>query len=240
VAHVVVGESLDAAEPHGQHRLGAVERLNLALLVDAQHHRVIGRVQVETDNVANLLNEEGVRGEFEMLLPMRLNPERLPDTLDGGLRQPRLGGNRPAAPMRSVLGLRLERLPDQGSNPFVLDRPGTTEALAVVQSHNALLRKSSAPDGDHGPAEAHQLCDLVVGLPLGRQKNQTSPLHQGVRQRSRSRDRLELRAGLVTQRNRNGTWTSWHSSPPLVPREDICPKYTVKLTMERYTRNGLL
>ena len=39
VAHVVMGASLDLSGPHGQHRLGAVERLDLALLVDAEHER---------------------------------------------------------------------------------------------------------------------------------------------------------------------------------------------------------
>lgn len=34
VAHGVVGDALDIAEAHRQHRLGALERLALALLVD--------------------------------------------------------------------------------------------------------------------------------------------------------------------------------------------------------------
>jgi hypothetical protein len=37
---VVVGDAFDIAEPHRQHRLTALEGLNLALLVDAQNQRV--------------------------------------------------------------------------------------------------------------------------------------------------------------------------------------------------------
>jgi hypothetical protein len=44
VAHIIVGDAFDIAEPHRQHRLGAIERLNLALLVDRQHHGMVGRI----------------------------------------------------------------------------------------------------------------------------------------------------------------------------------------------------
>ena len=37
VAFVVVGAPLDLTRPHGQQRLGAVQRLNLALFIDAKH-----------------------------------------------------------------------------------------------------------------------------------------------------------------------------------------------------------
>jgi len=36
----------------------------LRLFVDAEHHRLIGRVQVETDDVADFLDKEGIRGEL--------------------------------------------------------------------------------------------------------------------------------------------------------------------------------
>ena len=42
---VVVDAALGLPGPHRQDRLGAVERLDLALLIDAQHHRTVGRVQ---------------------------------------------------------------------------------------------------------------------------------------------------------------------------------------------------
>ena len=65
---VVVGDSFDIAKPHGQDRLGAIQRLNLALLIDRQHHGVVGRVEVETDHIAHLFDEEWIGGELELLL----------------------------------------------------------------------------------------------------------------------------------------------------------------------------
>ena len=43
VALVVVAAARGLAGPHGQQRLGAVQRLDLALLVDAQHDGALGR-----------------------------------------------------------------------------------------------------------------------------------------------------------------------------------------------------
>ena len=42
VADVVVGIAFDIARSHRQRGLGTIERLDLAPLIDAQHHRVPG------------------------------------------------------------------------------------------------------------------------------------------------------------------------------------------------------
>ena len=64
---VVVGASLGAAGEQWQDRGRAVQGLDLGLLVDAEHHRGVRRVQVERDDVANLIDELWVRGELEAL-----------------------------------------------------------------------------------------------------------------------------------------------------------------------------
>ena len=58
VSLVVVGHALDVSQAERQHRLGPFQRLDLALLVDAQHHGVLGGMQVQTDDVAYLFYEE--------------------------------------------------------------------------------------------------------------------------------------------------------------------------------------
>ena len=81
VANVVVAAPLRLAGAHRKQRLGAIERLDLALLVDAQHHGMLGRAQVEPDDVAHLLDEQRVVGELEGLGAMRLQAEGPPDAL---------------------------------------------------------------------------------------------------------------------------------------------------------------
>jgi len=46
MADIVVGKPFDIAKPHRQHRLSAVQGLDLALLVHAQDHGFIGRIEV--------------------------------------------------------------------------------------------------------------------------------------------------------------------------------------------------
>jgi hypothetical protein len=50
VAFVVVGDPLDIAEPHGPHRLGALQRLTRALLVHAYDPRVARWAQVQASS----------------------------------------------------------------------------------------------------------------------------------------------------------------------------------------------
>ena len=72
VALVVVGHRAGPARLHRQRRLGAVQRLDLGLLVHAQHDRLLRRVQVQPDDVDELLLEPRVVGELERLDPVRL------------------------------------------------------------------------------------------------------------------------------------------------------------------------
>jgi len=63
VAGVVVGGLLWQPSPHRQDRSGAVERLDLGFLVDADHDRLFRRVQVQADDVADPRVQLGVGGE---------------------------------------------------------------------------------------------------------------------------------------------------------------------------------
>ena len=65
VALVVVGHRAAAARLDRQSRLRAVERLDLALLVDRQHHGMRRRVQIEADDVGQLGDEVGIARALE-------------------------------------------------------------------------------------------------------------------------------------------------------------------------------
>ena len=57
VALVVVGAPLGLTGPHRQDRLRPIERLDLALLIGAQHQRPFGRVEIQADDIADLLDQ---------------------------------------------------------------------------------------------------------------------------------------------------------------------------------------
>ena len=72
IAFVIVGHGPAFARLERQPRLGAVERLDLALLINRQHHRVHRRIHVEPDDVLDLLGEIRVVGALEGAQPVWL------------------------------------------------------------------------------------------------------------------------------------------------------------------------
>src|SRR5664279_4219839 len=75
VAKVVVSHALDITESHRQDRLGALQGLHLALLVHAQYQRVVGRIKIQPNDVADLFDEERVGGQLKALAAMWLQTE---------------------------------------------------------------------------------------------------------------------------------------------------------------------
>jgi hypothetical protein len=61
VPFIVVGTPFDLARASWQHGLSAIQCLNLALFVHADHHRMIRRVHVKAHNVAHLCDKQWIR-----------------------------------------------------------------------------------------------------------------------------------------------------------------------------------
>ena len=78
VALVVVGERAAAAADHRQRRLGPVQCLYLGLLVEAEHHSALRRVQIQADNVTELGLEIGIGRQFEHIGFPRTQPMLAP------------------------------------------------------------------------------------------------------------------------------------------------------------------
>jgi hypothetical protein len=79
---VMGGHRSGAAFFIGSPGLCAVERLDLALFVDAEDDYVRRRIDIEADHVAQLANEFGVLGKLELANAMGLQPMGAPDALD--------------------------------------------------------------------------------------------------------------------------------------------------------------
>jgi hypothetical protein len=118
VALVIVRHGAAAAGFQRQPRLCAVQRLDLAFLVDRQHHRVRRRIKVEADDVDEFVGEPRVARAFEAAHAMRLlcvpdalhrahpmlkcpHPEPLPELI----RNPEIQGHRGSFYFRHVSGV---------------------------------------------------------------------------------------------------------------------------------------
>ena len=121
VALVVVGHPLRLAGLDRQRRLGAVQRLDLGLLIDAQHQRAFRRVEVEPDDVDHLLDQLRVVGELERADLVGLELVITPDPVHRRRRDPRRGREPAHAPVRAPVRRRLQRLREHPLNLVVVD-----------------------------------------------------------------------------------------------------------------------
>ncbi len=176
MALVVVGNALDVAEPHGQHRLRALQRLTLALLVHADDQRVVRRAQIQAHHIAQLLDEERVVGQLEAFGAMRLQPEELEVPRNAGLGDAGLGGHRAHAPVRRAVGrLGVQRGLDQLRHAFVVNRTRLARAHVVVQARDATFDEARAPLAHRGLGQLQALGNSIVGLAIGAAEDDARP-----------------------------------------------------------------
>ena len=142
---VVVAQAGRLTRPHRQQGLTAIERLYLALLVDAQHHCSLRRRNVQADDVAHLGHEVGISRELEGLQPMRLQAKGTPDPLHDRRRQSARFGHAARTPMGRVLGHAFQRLDDNRFNARIIDGSRRSGATRVAKSLEPMLKEPSAP-----------------------------------------------------------------------------------------------
>ena len=80
---VVVGHRPGATLLHRQAGLSAVERLDLALLIDREDYGMGGRIDIQADDVAQLAHKLRVGGDLNCFTRVRLKAVRTPNALDG-------------------------------------------------------------------------------------------------------------------------------------------------------------
>ena len=207
---VVMGAALRLAGPHGQERLGAVQRLDLALLVDAQHHGAIGRIEIEPDDVAHLLHEQRVGRKLEGLDPVRLQPEGLPDAMDGRRRVADRRGQGAQAPVGGARWPRLQRPPDRVGDCVIADPARRARARLVVKAVQAVRHEPLAPLANRSPANAQPLGDQPIVTSISRRKHDASALRQPLPGRPPPRQRLQL-ATLLLRKHDLGRFALRHS-----------------------------
>src|SRR3546814_8350296 len=88
VAPVIVALPLRLSGTHRQYGGGALDGLDLGLLIDTQDERPIGRVEVEADDIADLVDEQRIGREFEGLMAVRLQAEGAPGPAERRLAHP--------------------------------------------------------------------------------------------------------------------------------------------------------
>ena len=195
VSCVVVRAPFGLAWPHRQERLGSIERLNLALFIDAENHRALGRRQIKPDDVAQFLHEQGVGRELEAFRPMRLQAEAAPDPMDRGRRMAHGFGHGPQAPVGRAFRPCLQRVAEGGGDLVVADLTRRAGTRLVVKPVQAVAREALAPNAYRVGANLELGRDFFVGQPARRDKNDARSNRQRLRRAvfaGQSRQRFPL------------------------------------------------
>src|SRR5205823_8026610 len=66
VASIIVGHSFNITQAQRQHRLGAFQRLNSALLIYAQNHCIFRWIQVQPYNIPYLFYKKWIARKLEL------------------------------------------------------------------------------------------------------------------------------------------------------------------------------
>ena len=90
MSFIVMSDSLDISQAHRQHGLSSFQGLDLTLFVHTQHDCILGRAQIEPDDVTDFFHKERVRRQLKVPLSMGLKAKGLPDAVDGGIGDPGL------------------------------------------------------------------------------------------------------------------------------------------------------
>src|SRR5271168_4021076 len=173
---IVVCHRSGAALFQRQSGLRAVQRLNLALFVDRQDDSVRGRIDIESYDIAQFVDETRIVGEFELAHPVRLEAMLAPDALNRADAEARRLRHQDACPVgrlarrfakrqrdNALRGLGAERLDARGTR-FVAEQPVEPRLdKAFLPTPYAGLRLAGSPH------------DLVRANAVGRKQHDLGP-----------------------------------------------------------------
>ena len=108
VTLIIVSHRTATALFDWQPRLGAVEGLDLTFLIQAQHHCLLGRIQIQPHHVRQFFQKLRIPRQFEGLDSVWLQIVAAPDGADSGFTQPLALRHQPATPLGHSLRLRLQ------------------------------------------------------------------------------------------------------------------------------------
>ena len=178
IAFIVVRHGGAAPALERQPWLGAIKRLDLALLIDRQHDGMGGRRYIKPDDILQLLGEGLVVGQLETAPPVRGQAVFVPDLHDRRRRNAYRLGHRTDRPVRSFLRRWLQR-----QRHDLLDQRGRQRGnaggtgLVAQQAIDAFLHEPLLPAPHAGlgfPGRSH---DRLSAFAPGGQQNDPSAPH---------------------------------------------------------------
>jgi hypothetical protein len=154
-----------------QDRIEPIEGLNRRFLVDAEHHGVLRRIEVQADHIGGLRFELGIGRPHVPLESMGLQAGMLPGARDNRVLHAQLPTERPRGPVRRAVRRGATR-PRHDARLQGWRQDGRLRAaMTGRQSGEAVLREPLLPQGDRPRAAAGHRGDRGVAAAVGQQQN---------------------------------------------------------------------
>src|SRR5436305_6239638 len=210
VALVVMSHCAAAALLQRQSGLRPIKSLDLTLLIDREHQGVLWRVQVQTDDVLQLLDELRILAELEGPDQVRLQAMAFPDPADGARTQPHHLGQTATAPVGSLCRLLLRGLAHHLLDHLFGNRLLPPRPRGIfLDASDPILDKAATPKTDRPACRSEELSDLAVLLALGAQQDDPRSLYHTHGSTPSSRERSEFLALLL----RENDWRRYSHVP---------------------------
>jgi hypothetical protein len=182
MALVVVGHRAAPALLQGEAGLGTIQRVDLAFLIHAQDHGMLGRVQIQAHHILQLVLEVRILAELEGPDPVGLQAMGSPDSLhERGVctQMPSQGAGRPVG---GGGRLRLSRYLQNACNERLARLGGTPAAGRSLGEAGQALGRDAVPPKAHGlPTRVQGDGNVLVGVALGRQHGNLGAEHESRR-----------------------------------------------------------
>src|SRR3972149_1470519 len=176
VAFGIVSHGSRSPRFHRKARLGAIENLNLALFIHAQHKGVFRRIEIESHYVLELVNKMSVSAQLEGTNSMRLQPVGFPDALDSGWTQPYHRCQASRAPMRGPGRLLLQRPLYNFTHLSFLNSPFAPGSTPILeQTGHPVCLVAITPPGDRRSTRPQLLHDLPRRHAIGAKQHDARP-----------------------------------------------------------------
>ena len=174
---VLEAVAFGASRRERQDGIETVQGLNGGLLIDAEHGRVLRRVQIEAEDVGGFAFELGIVAGHVAFEAVRLQARFLPNPMHGVFADAQRGGQFAATPVRGpVAGLSPGGGQDAGAQSRS-QHPGLLAGMIGVQSLESVLPEALFPAHDGGRRGLELSLDRVEGRAFGQHQNQLGAKH---------------------------------------------------------------
>ncbi len=173
VALIVMSEGAAASTLERQSRLSAIQGLNLALLIDAEHDGILRRSEINPDDIGELFQKLRITRKFETLGEVRLDLVFLPDAMNRVFAHALNTSQGARAPMGCSRWFGL-----QGGFHHATHEVSGIRGLAsppwrdLPNTADALLTCATPPEGHRSPMDSELRGDLsILSCPSGSLNN---------------------------------------------------------------------